>query len=271
MILLFVISSLILSLIILVIFVFITIKTYTNFFIIDYIHNCNNPSIIGYTNNGIYTNIIKNKKDKILITFVNDNNDLNATFLYSSTFQIIDKNNISTIINNNPLPPSLLFAFNFNLCLAMEKKIFSLFSKLTYSIKYTDFSFFSFQNEYFIISSLSPLIINKINTNFHILNEIININWNDDISINIKSNPIFINGFFWIIGTNDNNLFFIIFDIINKKIINFFKINIYFNICKGLIYNSYNETFIIPVIKYNKIQIYNIKKNDILSNFNLLN
>jgi hypothetical protein len=264
MILLFVISCIILSLIILTIFVFLTIKYDKKYTIVNYIDHCKYPSIIGYTNNGIYTNIIKNKNDKILISFLSDKN-LNVSFLSPTTFQIIDKSNISTLINDFSLSPCLIIGLNYNLSLSCDFFIISLLSKITYNFNYPLSAFFKFDNDFYTITSFSPLIIHKINNDFHILDLIFNINWFDN-DIRINSNPILINGFFWIIGTYDNFLIFLIFDFLNKKIINFYKFDIFFHISYGLLYNSYNDTFIIPIIKNNKIQIFNINKNDILSN-----
>lgn len=257
MILLFVILCLIFALIILTIFVFITIKSNNKYVAVNYIDHCKSPTIIGYTNNGIYTNKIKNKKDKILIVF-ESGNDVNATFLNSSTFQILDKKNIVTIFKDTLLHDFLLFSINYNLCLSTDNTIVSLFNKLTYSINFKDFSIFEFNDELFIFT---PSIIKKINSNF--------IPTDDYFSLKsffiIKSNPILINGLFWIIASENNILFFIIFDMINKKIINIIEYDIDFQIGKGLIYNSFNDTFHIPIIKNNKIHIFNITKNDVLS------
>ena len=85
MILFFVILSVLLALIILVIFVVLNINTHRKFVLVKYIDNCKYPTIIGLTKNGLYTNIINNPKDKILIAFLSGD-EINGTYLNPKTF-----------------------------------------------------------------------------------------------------------------------------------------------------------------------------------------
>jgi hypothetical protein len=266
MILLFIILSVIFAIIILVIFVLININTNRKFVIINHIDNCKFPSIIGLTNNGLYTNIINNYKDKILITFISGN-EINGTYLNSKTFQLIDKNNVSRIIKNESISNINLFAFNYNLCINYPYRITSLMSKTTYIFDNKYGGFFYNDMGYFAITSVSPLIIKKIsNDNFNILDIFCNISWiNSYGTIYIKSNPILINGIYWIIGTNKNKIIFILFNLSNKSFINSFSLDINFDIHFGLIFNKFNDTFSIPIIKNNRIQIFNILKNSLYS------
>lgn len=266
MILLFIISCIILSLILLTIFVFFNIKTHRKFVIIDYIDNCKSPSIIGLNNNGFYTNIINNPKDKILITFFSGD-EIKGTYLHPNTFQLIDKENIARIIKADYISNFNLFAFNFNICINTPYRITSLLSKTTYIFDNEYSGFFYNDLGYFTITSLSPLIIKKISKdNFYILDTFCNISWINSYGyIYIKSNPILINGIYWIIGTNKNKLIFILFDLSNKSFINSFSIDINFDIHFGLIFNKFNDTFSIPIIKNNRINIFNILKNSLYS------
>lgn len=266
MILLFIISSVILALIILVIFVFININNHLKFVIVNYIDNCKYPSIIGLTKNGYYTNIINNPKDNILITFISGE-EINGTYLNPKTFQLIDKENVARIIKADNISTFNLFAFNFNICINSPYRITSLLSKTTYIFDYKYAGFFFNELNFFAITSLSPLIINIIDhSNFTILKQFINISWINSYGyLDIKSNPILINGIYWIIGTNNNKLVFILFDIVNKQIINSFSIDINFDIHFGLIYNKFNDTFSLPIFKNNKINILNIIKNSLYS------
>ena len=266
MILFFVILSVLLALIILVIFVVLNINTHRKFVLVKYIDNCKYPTIIGLTKNGLYTNIINNPKDKILIAFLSGD-EINGTYLNPKTFQLTDKDNVARIIKSDYNTSFNLFAFNFNICINSPYRITSLISKITYI---TDFNYSAlFYNDlnFFAITSLSPLIINIIDhTNFTILKQIINLSWiNSYGSLSIKSNPILINGIYWVIGTNNNKLVFILLDLINKLIINSFSIDIDFDVHFGLIYNKLNDTFSIPIFKNNKIHIFNILKNSLYS------
>ena len=266
MILLFIILSVIFAIIILVIFVLININTNRKFVIINHIDNCKFPSIIGLTNNGLYTNIINNYKDKILITFISGN-ELNGTYLNSKTFQLIDKDNVSRIIKNESISNINLFAFNYNICINYPYRITSLMSKTTYIFDNKYGGFFYNDMGYFAITSVSPLIIKKImGSNFTIIDTYFNLSWQNTYgTLTIKSNPVLINGIYWFIASNNNKLIFILFDFINKSFINSFAINIDFDIHFGLIFNKFNDTFSIPIFKNNKIQFFNINKNSLYS------
>jgi len=266
MILLFIILSVFFAIIILIIFVLTNIKTNRKFIVINHIDNCKYPSIIGLTNNGLYTNIINNSKDKILITFISGN-DINGTYLNPKTFQLIDKDNVSRIIKNESISNINLFAFNYNICINSPYRITSLMTKTTYIFDNEYGGFFTNDIGYFAITSVSPLIIKKIkDTNFSIIDTYINLSWQNTYgTLSIKSNPILINGIYWFITSNHNKLIFILFDFINKSFINSFSIDINFDIHFGLIFNKFNETFSIPIFKNNKIQFFNINKNSLYS------
>lgn len=259
MILFLIILSLILALIILLIFIYRTLNIKNKFITINYIDHCKYPSIIGLKLNGSYTNIISNSKDKILITFISGE-DINGTYLNSSTFQLINKEKVSRISGNNNMNSPLLFYDYYNIFFSSPYRITSILSKRSYIFPYSQSSFLFNDSGSFCISSISPLTIHKINKiNFEILELFMNINWiNNFDTLKINSNPILINGLYWIIGSNDNCLVFIVFDLTEKKFINFFSIDIDFKIHNGLIYNTLSETFHIPIIKHDKIQIYNI-------------
>lgn len=266
MILLFIILSVILALIILVVFIFINIKNNRKFVVVNYIDNCKYPSIIALTNNGFYTNIINSKNDKILITFISGD-EINGTYLNPKTFQLIEKENFARIVKADSITNFNLFAFDFNICINSPYRITSLLSKTTYFFDNDLAGFFYNDLGYFAITSISPLIIKKIKSNnFVIAENFINISWfNSHGTLSIKSNPVLINGIYWIIGSNNNKLIFILFDIIKKSIINTFSIDINFDIHFGLIYNKFNDTFLIPIFKNNKINIFTIQKNSLYS------
>ena len=69
MILLFIIICLILALIFLGLFVYMTYKPQRKFTVVEYIDHCKYPTIMGLKNNGIFTNIINSPRDKIIIVF----------------------------------------------------------------------------------------------------------------------------------------------------------------------------------------------------------
>ena len=129
MILFFVILSVLLALIILVIFVVLNINTHRKFVLVKYIDNCKYPTIIGLTKNGLYTNIINNPKDKILIAFLSGD-EINGTYLNPKTFQLTDKDNVARIIKSDYNTSFNLFAFNFNICINSPYRITSLISKI---------------------------------------------------------------------------------------------------------------------------------------------
>ena len=265
MILLFIVSCLILALITLAIFMFINLKNNKNIFLIKDIENCKSPTITGLTINDKFSNIITSPKDKILIDYISTNDDIYATTLNTSSFQII--NEIHRVFGNDGNRFILLFSHLFNIYIASPFRISSLVNNKTDLFDKDQAGFFFNEEGSFIISSLSPLVINTIDTNFKILNVYMNINWDNIFgSLNINSNPILINNLYWTIGSNDDYLIFIIFDFIQKKVLNYFSIKIDFIISYGLIYNRYDETFLIPIIKNNKIHIYKINKDFIFSN-----
>ena len=267
MILLFIITSIILAIIILIIFVFINIKNNRKYIVVDYIDHCKFPSIIALTNNGYYTNIINNKKDKLLITYIS-NEDINGSYLNPNTFQLTEKESFTRIIKADSITNFNLFAFDFNICINSPYRITSLLSKKTYIFDNKYCGFFYNDLGYFALTSVSPLIINKIDSkNFKLYDKYMDVSWiNSHGILDIKSNPVLINGIYWFIATNNNNkLVFILFDIIYKKFINTFYVDINFDIHFGLIYNKINDTFSIPIIKNNKIHIFNIIKNSLYS------
>lgn len=268
MILLLIISSVTLALIILVIFVFINIKTHKEFVVVDYIDNCKYPSVIVLNNNGLYTNIINSPKDKILITFISGE-EIKGAYLNQNTFQLFDKQFITRIFKPDSISPFNLFSFNFNICINSPYRITSLISKTTYFLDFKFAGFFFNDLDFFAITSISPLIIHKINNNnfsFHSTPPL-TLYWNNSYgSLHIKSNPILINGIYWFIATNNIKLVFILFDIINNLFINSFSININFDIHFGLIYNKFNDSFSIPIFKNNKIHFFNLLRNSLFSN-----
>jgi hypothetical protein len=264
MILFLIIISIILTLSLLLIFVLLNIdwdKTYT---IIKYIDNCKRVSIIGINNQGKYTNILNNPNDKILILFIN-NDDINASFINNYDYQLINKKNINRIVSNDFNDYLLLFAFNYRIYFCSPYRITSIQTHNTYMINKQQSSFFSNDLGYFMISSINPFIIHKINDiNFKIIHEYMNISWINNYGfISIKSNPILINGIYWMIGSYKNEIIFILFDFINKMIINHFHFSIDFEIDYGLIYNKFKDFFLIPIKKNGKISIFKIKRNSI--------
>lgn len=268
MILLLIISSVALALIILVIFVFINIKTHKEFVVVDYIDNCKYPSVIVLNNNGLYTNIINNPKDKILITFISGE-VINGAYINPNTFQLLDKENIARIIKADTISNFNLFSYNFNICINSPYRITSLISKTTYIFDNKYAGFFFNDLDFFAITSISPLIIYKINKNNFSIHStpFISLSWNNSYgSLHIKSNPILINGIYWFIATNNIKLVFILFDIINNLFINSFSININFDIHFGLIYNKFNDSFSIPIFKNNKIHFFNVLRSSLFSN-----
>jgi hypothetical protein len=164
MILFFVILSILLAIIILIIFVFINIKNHRKYIVVDYIDHCKFPSIIALTNNGNYTNIINNKKDKLLITYISDE-DINGSYLNPTTFKLTEKENYTRIIKTDSITNFNLFAFDFNISINMPYRITSLLSKKTYIYDNKYSGFFYNDLGYFALTSVSPLIINKIDNN----------------------------------------------------------------------------------------------------------
>jgi len=258
MILLFIIICLILALIFLGIFVYMTYKPQRKFTVVEYIDHCKYPTIMGLKNNGIFTNIINSPRDKIIIVFISGD-DINTTYLNSTSFQLVDKENYTRLLTNDIDDYMNLFAYDYNISIQSPYRITSINNKVSYIYEYRESGFIKDDGIEYIVKSISPLVVLKNKKE-----EILNISWiNTYGTLRISSNPIIINGYYWIIGSNDKYLVFVIFDIINKKVINVYSVNINFKVYNGLIYNKYNETFIIPIIKDNKIQIYNIQRNDL--------
>lgn len=172
-------------------------------------------------------------------------------------------NKVNKIVLNDFYEYLHLFAFNYRIFFSSPYRITSIQTRNSFVINNEYMSFFYNDLGYFMISSINPLKIDKINdTNFNIIEEYMNISWINNYGfIYIKSNPILINGIYWIIGSNKNYLIFILFDFIKKEIINHFHISIDFEIHNGLIYNKFKDMFLIPIIKNGKISIFNIKRN----------
>jgi len=256
----YLIVCIIFALLILLLFVLLNINWEKRFTIIKELENCKSPTIIGLNRKGIYTNILNSPDDKILILFISDDL-INATFINNKDFQLINK--VNKVVLNDFYDYLHLFAFNYRIFFSSPYRISSIQTHNTYFINKQQSSFFYNDLGYFMISSINPLKIDKINdTNFNIIQEYMNISWINNYGfINIKSNPILINGIYWMIGTDNNNLIFILFDFIKKEIINHFHISIDFEIYNGLIYNKFKDMFLIPIIKNGKISIFNIKRN----------
>lgn len=230
-----------------------------NFYIINKLKKCSQPTIILLGANGRYGNIIKNKNDKILIFFVDDD-DIYATFININNFQLINdkKDNLSSILNNDGKEELMVFSFNFRLFISSKFRISSLQLKRDYYFPSDNHSFFNNEIGSFVITSLSPLIINKINdNNFKIIENYMNIYWNDERYIYIKSCPILINNNYWILGKYKNKIIMIIFNIIDKIIVNKIEKEIDKDIIiyNGMIYNKIKDEFIIPISKKGKINI----------------
>ena len=241
MILLFVVSCLILALITLGIFVFINIDNNKQFILIKDIEYCKSPTIICLTINDKFSNIISSPKDKILIAYISTNDDIYATTLNSSSLQMINVDNIHRIFGNDGNKFILLFSHLFHMYIASPFRISSLTNNKTYLFNKEEAGFFFNEEGSFIISSFSPFIINSIDGNFNILNVYMNVDWNNTFGpLIINSNPILIHNLYWTIGSNEDYLIFIIFDFIDKKILNYFSIKKDFHISYGLIYNKYN-------------------------------
>lgn len=250
------------ALLILLLFVLLNINWDKRFTVIKYIDDCENPTILGLTKRGLYTNVISNPDDKILILFIS-NDEINGTFISNKDYQLINKEKVNRVVLNDYNEDLLLFAFNYRIYFSSPYRITSIQTQYTYKTNKNQMSFFSNDLGYFMISSLNPLKIDKINdTNFNIIEEYMNVSWINNYGfINIKSNPILINGIYWMIGCNEDKLIFILFDFIKKEIINHYQISVDFEIHNGLIYNKYKDMFLIPIKKNGKISIFNIKRN----------
>jgi len=262
MILFLIIISVIITLSLLLLFVLLNINWDKRFNVIKYIDNCNYPTILGLTNGGLYTNILNNPNDRILILFISDD-EINATFINNKDYQLINKKKVNRVVYNDYNNNLMLFAFNYRIYFSSPYRITSIQTQNSYMISKEYSSFFSNDLGYFMVSSINPLRIHKINNdNFKIIEEYMNISWINNYGfITIKSNPILINGIYWMIGCNDNQLIFILFDFIKKSIINHYHISIDFEIHNGMIYNKYKDMFLIPIKKNGKINIFTIKRN----------
>jgi len=239
-------------------------KTF-KFYIINKLRKCYQPTIILLGANGRYGNIINNPKDKILIFFV-DEDDIYSTFININNFQMIEDTNneyIHKVLANDGKENLMVFAFNYRLFISSKYRVSSLQIKKDYLLESNNHSFFKNELGTFIITSLSPLVIKKINdVNFKNTNEYMNEVWVDDNLldvnyINIKSCPILINNYYWILGNYKNKLILLVFDFVKKTIVNRIvkKIDDDIDIFNGMIYNKLKDEFIIPISKNGKVNI----------------
>lgn len=233
------------------------------YFVINKLRKCSQPTIILLGANGRYGNIIKRKNDKILVFFVDDD-EIYATFININNFQMInDKEDVSSILANDGKENLMAFAFNYRLFISSKYRISSLQIKRDYYLPSSNHSFLNNEIGSFIITSLSPLIIKKIDDiNFKIIQDYMNVSWVDDnlldaTYIEIKSCPILINSFYWILGTYKNKLILLIFNFVDKSIVNKIvkEIDDDITVFNGMIYNKFKDEFIIPISKKGKVNI----------------
>jgi hypothetical protein len=157
----------------------------------------------------------------------------------------------------------MAFSFNYRLFISSKYRVSSLQIKRDYYLPSNNHSFFNNEIGSFIITSLSPLIIKKINdTNFKIIEDYMNVSWVDDnlldaTYIDIKSCPILINSYYWILGTYKNKLILLIFNFVDKSIVNKIvkEIDDDIIVFNGMIYNKINDEFIIPISRKGKVNI----------------
>ena len=260
--------------IVIVIFIIICIIIFYNY----YITNDNNqiiiqdiktkvisPSLLVLTTQAKYTTVINSKNDKILLVYKeNDTGSINYTYLNVNNCQVIknDDKYIKQLFDNSDITNPILFSFNYRLFLSSkindEVRILSIQSKRTYLFTFKDAVFFSNNNKYYTIISLSPLLIYELDDNTFTINKTAIVNYTWDISINLKltTTPIIINNDCYVMGIDDNNYIQIInFTISTFTNINIINTNIQIennNYPTGFIYNNLTNQFYICMLSDKK-------------------
>lgn len=224
------------------------------------------PSLLILNTNAKYTSVINNKNDKMLLVYKDLENDYIYYTYLDVNCRIIknDKDYIKILYKLKEIENPQLFSFNYRLYLKSlidnELRILSLQTKRTYiSNTNEDVIFFSFNNKYYAIKSLSPLIINELDDNTFIINDeniILNHIWKKEIQLKLITTPIIYNTIIYIIGIdNENNIHMISFNILTFSDIDIINTNIVINdnnYPSGFIYNNLTKQFYICTITDNK-------------------
>jgi len=232
-----------------------------------------NPSIIVKSKNNIYSYIINNEDDDIIMTF---RNNLDFSF-YNSKIYICNYllkyntiNNIQLIQHNysKTFEDSRLFSFNNNLYLSMTDVIIdnniltpkmivmNYDTKTLYINNYLNniknklkweknWQYFEHNNKFYLLYSIQPFIIYEINnTTFDIIDIVVNYKWNNfnNFKLRCSTPPIFLNNVFYILShyyyyKNNIKYYNVIIITFNEnfKIINY-TINPIFDNNKAIIY-----------------------------------
>jgi hypothetical protein len=255
------------------------------------------PSLLILNNEAKYTNIIKNKNDKILLTYKNNDENIYYSYLNLDNCQIVNDNENDNepykLINEKNLNNSRLFSFNYMLFLSSnyENKVkitsiqtFNSFESnlnLINTYKNKDWCFFSYKNKFYVIYSISPFIIYEIEEKtFDIISKVIHQEWIHE-ELQLGTTPVLIGKKFYMVAILPNNkMIFVVFNAFD------FKLYAYSNeyICEddkctsniyipfGLVYNKLNNFFYISInIENYKIGILKINLNFIKSKLKILN
>lgn len=260
-------SILIIILIIIIgVFYYYSSNKNNNIIINDIKTKVSSPSILILNTDAKYTSVINNKNDKLLLVYKDLENDYIYYTYLDVNCRIIknDENYIKLLYTMKEIDNPQLFSFNYRLYLKSsinnELRILSLQTKRTYiSNINNDVIFFSFNNKYYAIKSLSPLVINELDDSAFIINNekiILNHIWKKEIELKIITTPIIFNTTMYIIGLdNENNIHLISFNILTFSDIDIINTNIIIddnNHPSGFIYNNLTKQFYICTITDNK-------------------
>jgi hypothetical protein len=268
-------SILIIIVIVISIIIYYRNKRNSNIIIKDIKTKVSSPSLLILNVHAKYTTVIDNKNDKILLVYKENDNDLiYYTYLDVNNCQVIknDNNYLKLLYNLKGIDNLQLFSFNYRLYLKSkindDLRILSLQTKKTYLSNIKDAFFFSFNNKYYALKSLNPLIIYELDDNTFIINdkiEVINHKWETNKTLKITTTPVINNNTLYIIGIDDNEKI----QLISLNLLTFSKINIIDtniiiennNYPSGFIYNNLTKQFYICVITTNN-NIKILKYND---------
>lgn len=261
-----IIFSILIIILIIIIGVFYYYSSNNNIIINDIKTKVSSPSILILNTDAKYTSVINNKNDKLLLVYKDFENDYIYYTYLDVNCRIIknDENYIKLLYTMKEINNPQLFSFNYRLYLKSsinnELRILSLQTKRTYiSNINNDVIFFSFNNKYYAIKSLSPLAINELDDSAFIINNekiILNHIWKKEIELKIITTPIIFNTTMYIIGLdNENNIHLISFNILTFSDIDIANTNIIIddnNNPSGFIYNNLTKQFYICTITDNK-------------------
>lgn len=227
------------------------------------------PSLLILNVDAKYTTVINNKNDKILLVYKeNENGLIYYTYLDVNNCQVIknDNNYLKMLYDLKGIEDPQLFSFKYRLYLKSkindDLRILSLQTKKTYLSNINEAVFFSFNNKYYALTSLNPLIIYELDDNTFIINnkiDVLNHKFETYKTLKMTTTPINNNNILYIIGIDEKEKI----QLISLNLTTFSDIRIIDTNIKiennnyptGFIYNNLTKQFYICITINNKIKI----------------